>query len=137
VAFRHGKNAALTFNSKDMSTFLENLDISFDLDQADTTTFGTTWKSSLVGIPSGKLEFSGFYDPTATTGPGAVLFPLVVAGTAVTALVYPGGTAGGQVLYTITTGCIVTSYSESSSAGGVVGFKASCDIVVLPVRTVI
>jgi hypothetical protein len=137
LAPRHGKAAALTLNTKDLSTFMENLDISFDVDQADTTAFGSTWKSSISGIPSGKLEFSGFYDPTAVSGPGAVLFPLVTAGTATTALVYPGGTASGQVLYTITSGCIVTSYSESSSVGGVVAFKASCDIVVLPVRTVV
>lgn len=137
MAFRHGKNAALTLNTKDLSTFLDNLDISFDLDTADTTAFGATWKSSLAGIPSGKVEISGFYDPTATTGPGAVLFPLVTAGTAVTALVYPGGTASGQTLYTITTGAIVTSYSESGQVGGAVAFKASIDVVVLPVRTVV
>jgi hypothetical protein len=137
MAFRHGKNAALTLNTKDLSTFLDNLDISFDLDTADTTAFGSTWKSSIGGVPSGKVDISGFYDPTATTGPGAVLFPLVTAGTAVTALVYPGGTASGQTLYTITTGAIVTSYSESSPVGGVVSFKASIQVVVLPVRTVI
>lgn len=136
-SFRHGRNAALTLNTKDLSTFLNNLDMSFDLDQADSTTFGATWKSSLVGIPSGKLEISGFYDPTATTGPGAVLYPLVLAGTAVTGLVYPGGTASGQALYTITSGCIVTSYSESSAVGATVAFKASIDITVAPVRTVI
>jgi hypothetical protein len=137
MAFRHGKNAALTLNSVALSTFLDNLDISFDLDVADTTTFGSTWKSEIAGIPSGKIDISGFYDPTATTGPGAVLFPLVTAGTAVTALVYPGGNLTGQTLYTITTGAVVTSYSESSSVGGAVAFKASIDVVVLPVRTVI
>jgi hypothetical protein len=137
VSFRHAKNAALTLNTKDLSTFLDNLDISFDMDTADSTTFGATWKSSLAGIPSGKLDFGGFYDPTAASGPGAVLYPLVVAGTAVTALVYPGGTTSGQALYTITTGCIVTSYSESSPVGGIVTFKASCLITALPVRTVV
>jgi hypothetical protein len=137
MAFRHAKAAALTLNTKDLSTFLDNLDMSFDMDTADSTTFGATWKSALAGIPSGKLDFGGFYDPTATTGPGAVLYPLVVAGTAVTALVYPGGTTTGQALYTITTGCIVTSYSESSPVGGIVTFKASCLITVLPVRTVV
>ena len=137
MAFRHAKNAAFTLNTKDLSTFLDNLDMSFDLDTADTTAFGATWKSSLAGVPSGKIEISGFYDPTATTGPGAVLFPLVTAGTAVTGLVYPGGTASGQALYTITSGCIVTSYAESSAVGGAVTFKASIDVVVLPVRSVV
>jgi hypothetical protein len=137
VAFRHGKNAALTLATKDLSTFMDNLDMSFDLPTADTTAFGATWTSALAGIPTGKIDISGFYDPTATTGPGAVLFPLVTAGTASTALVYPGGNVSGQSLYTITSGCIVTSYAESSPVGGVVSFKASMDIVVLPVRTVV
>jgi hypothetical protein len=137
MAFRHGKNAALTVNAGALATFLTGLDMAIDLDVADTTTFGATWKTGLAGVPGGKIDFSGNYDPTATTGPGAILFPLVTAGTAVTCLVYPGGTAVGQVLYTITSGGIVTSYSESSPVGGIVTFKGSIQIVVLPVRTVI
>lgn len=137
MATRHGKNAALSLDGKALTGFLDSLDLSFDLEQADTTTFGASWRSSLVGFPSGKLEFSGYYDPTASTGPGAILFPLVTAGTAVTGLVYPGGNTSGQILYTITSGCIVTSYSESSTVGGAVTFKGSCDITALPVRTVI
>ena len=137
MAFRHGKAASLTLNSVVLGTFIDSMDLSFDTDQADTTAFGATWKSSLAGVPGGSISISGYYDPTATTGPGAVLFPLVVAGTAVTGLVYPGGTASGQSLYTITSGCIVKSYAESSPVGGIVTFTANIDIVVLPVRTVI
>lgn len=135
MAFRHGRNCAVTINTKDLSTYLDGLDISFDTPTADTTTMGSTWSSALAGIPSGKLEMSGFYDPTVTVSPGAVLFPLITAGTAVTALVYPGGTTTPQELWTITSGVIVTSYAESSSVGGAVTWKASADIVVLPVRT--
>ena len=135
MAFRHGRNASLTINTKDLSTYMDNLDISFDVPTADTTAFGASWSSALAGIPSGKLEFGGFYDPTVTVSPGAVLFPLITAGTAVTALVYPGGTVTPQELWTITSGVIVTSYAESSPVGGAVSWKASADIVVLPVRT--
>lgn len=137
MAFRHGKNAALTINAGALATFLTNVDFSTDLETADTTTFGSTWKSSVAGIPSGKIDFSGNYDPTAVTGPGAILFPLVTAGTAVTVLFYPGGNTSGQALYTMTTGGIVRSYSEASPVGGLVTFKGSVEIVVLPVRTVI
>ena len=137
MAFRHGKNAALTINAGALAAFLNNIDFTTDLEIADTTTFGATWKTSIAGIPDGTLEFSGLYDPTASTGPGAILFPLVTAGTQVTALFYPGGNTSGQSLYTITSGVIVTSYSESSPVGGAVTFKGSCKINVLPVRTVI
>jgi hypothetical protein len=137
MAFRHGKNGALTINAGALAAFLNNIDFSTDLDTADTTTFGATWKTAVAGIPSGKIDFSGFYDPTATTGPGAILFPLVTAGTAVTALFYPGGNTSGQSLYTMTTGVIVTNYSESGAVGGAVAFKGSVLIIVLPVRSVI
>jgi hypothetical protein len=137
MAFRHGKNAALTIATKDISAFMDSMDLNFDLDTADTTAFGATWKTAIGGVPSGTMALSGFYDPTATTGPGAVLVPLLLAGTLTTALVYPGGTASGQSLYTITSGAIVTSYSESSPVGGVVSWKANVQIVILPVRTVI
>ena len=137
MAFRHGKNAAFTLNAVALATFINSMEMSFDLDIADTTTFGATWKSGLPGIPGGTLDIEGFYDPTASTGPGAVLFPALIAGTAYTGLIYPGGTASGQSLYTVTSGCIVTSYSESSPVGDIVAFKAQIMITVLPVRTVI
>ena len=137
MAFRHGKNAAFTLNTKDLSTFLTNLEFSTDLDLADTTTMGATWKTAVAGVPGGKIEISGYYDPTATTGEAAVLWAAFSGGVPVTGLLYPGGTASGQALWTITSGCLVTSYSETSAVGGAVGFKASIDIVVLPVRTVV
>lgn len=137
MAFRHGKNAALTLNTKDLGAFMTSLEASWDLDTADTTTFGATWKSSLAGIPGGKLTLAGNYDPTATTGPGAVLWAAFTGAVPVTGLVYPGGTASGQALWTITSGCLVTSYGESSPVGGIVTWKATIDVVVLPVRSVI
>ena len=137
MAFRHGKNAALTINAGALAAFLDNVDFSTDMDIADTTTFGATWKTAVAGIPGGTISFSGLYDPTASTGPGAILFPLVTAGTAVTVLFYPGGNTSGQSLYTMTNGGIVTNYSESSPVGGAVTFSGSIQIIALPVRTVI
>lgn len=137
MAFRHGKNAGFTLNAGVLSTFLTGVDTSWDLDMADTTTFGATWKTAVAGIPGGKIEITGNYDPTASTGPGAIIWPAFTGAVPVTGLVYPGGNVSGQILWTITTGCLVTSYSESSPVGGVVSFKASIDVVVLPVRTVI
>lgn len=137
MAFRHGKNAALTINAGALAAFLDNVDFNTDLDVADTTTFGATWKTGVAGIPGGTISFSGKYDPTASTGPGAILFPLVTAGTAVTVLFYPGGNTAGQSLYTMTNGGIVTSYNESSPVGDAVTFSGTVQIVVLPVRTVI
>lgn len=137
MAFRHGKAAALTLNSVALGTFLTSIDTSWDLDMADTTTFGTTWKSALPGIPGGTIEIAGNYDPTASTGPADTLWTLFAAGNAVTGLVYPGGNVSGQRLWTITSGCIVTSYSESSPVNGIVTFSASILVTVAPVPSVV
>lgn len=137
MAFRHGSKAALTLNAKDLSAFCDSIDFSVDVDAADTTTFGAAWKSAIAGLPGGKLDLSGFYDPTATTGPAAVLWACIAGGVPVTALYYPGGNLTGQALWTFTNGILVTGYSESSPVGGVVTFKASTQVVTLPVRTVV
>lgn len=137
MAFRHGKNAALVLDSKTLTTFMNSMDTSWDLDTADTTTFTATWKSALAGVPGGKIDIGGLYDPTATTGPAAILWGLFTGAVPVTGLVYPGGTASGQRLWTITSGCLVTSYSESSPVGGIVAWKSSILVTTLPVPTVI
>lgn len=123
MAFRHGKSAVVTVNAVDLSTFCDNLDLSVDVDTADTTTFGSTWKSALVGLPGGKLEISGDYDPTATTGPASAIFACITGAVPVAVVHKPGGTLSGQ--RTNSFNAIVTNYSESSPVGGIVKFKAS------------
>jgi len=123
MAFRHGKNASITINAVDLSTFCDNLDLAVDVDTADTTTFGSTWKTALVGVAGAKLDLSGDYDPTATTGPASAIFACITGGVPVAVLHKPGGTAGGQRLNSFN--AIVTNYGETSPVGGIVSFKAS------------
>jgi predicted secreted protein len=122
MAFRHGRLAEITVNTKALSTFCESADLSIDVDTADTSTFTSTWKTALAGLAGGKVDLKGFYDPTATTGPAAVLTALI--GTAPFAvLVYPGGNTSGQVSRGFN--AILTSYSEGSPVGDKVTFSAS------------
>lgn len=123
MAFRHGKNAQITVNSVDLSTFCDNLDLSIDIDTADTTTFGSTWKTAIAGLPGAKLDITGDYDPTASTGPASALFAVISGGAAVAVVHKPGGTLSGQ--RTNSFNALITNYSESSPVGGVVTFKAS------------
>lgn len=122
MAFRHGKNASITINAVDLTTFTDSVDLSIDVDTGDTTALNSTWKSALPGIPGAKLELSGFYDPTASTGPSAALIACITGGTAVAVIHKPGGTATGQRSNTFN--AIVTSFAESSPVGGIVKFKA-------------
>lgn len=122
MAFRHGKYAEITINSHDLSDYADSADFSVDIDTAETSTFGGTWKQSLAGMAGGKLDLAGLYDPTATTGPAAVLSSLIGADP-FPVVVYPGGNSTGQVSRTFD--AILTSYAESSPVGGAVTWKAS------------
>jgi hypothetical protein len=121
MAFRHGRFAEITVNTKDLSTFCNSADLSIDVDTADTTTFTATWKTALTGVAGGKIDLKGEYDPTATTGPAAVLTALIGADP-FEVTVYPGGNSAGQLSRTFD--AILTSYQESSPVGGTVTFSA-------------
>ena len=122
MAFRHGKNAELTVNSKALTDFADSVDLKIDVDTADTSVFGLDWKTAIPGMAGANLDGSGNYDPTATTGPQAVLTALI--GAAEFPVVwYPGGNSTGQISHTFN--ALLTSYSESSPAGGKVTFKFS------------
>lgn len=123
MAFRHGKNAVVTINAVDLSTFCDSLDLDIDIDTGDTTTFGSTWKSALAGIPGAKLALTGFYDPTASTGPASALFAVITGAVPVAVVHKPGGTLSGQ--RTNSFNALITAYSESSPVGGIVSFKAA------------
>jgi hypothetical protein len=104
-----------------LSPYLDSMDMAVESDQADTTTFGTTWKSSLLGFTSGKVDYSGLYDPTVADLP--TLFLSALPGN----LTYcPGGgaTIGDAARLVSAT---ETSYAESSPVGGVVAIKGSFD----------
>jgi len=123
MPFRHGKSAEITLNSVALSTFCDTADFEVDVDTADTTTFGSTWKSALAGVPGAKLSIAGKYDGTNATGPASVIMAIIAAGVAVPVVHKPGGTLAGQ--RTNSFNAIVTGYSESSPVGGIVAFKCS------------
>ncbi len=122
MAFRHGKTASILVNSVDLSTFCDNLELSIDVDTADTTTFQSTWKSAIVGLPGATISLSGSWDPTASTGPAAALLACISGAAAVAVVDKPGGTASGQRSNTFN--AILTNYTESASVDDKVTFSA-------------
>lgn len=122
MPFRHGKNAEITVNAVALSTFCDSADFAIDVDTGDTTTFQSTWKSALAGVPGAKLDLVGKYDGTASTGPAAALIGCITGGVPVAVVHKPGGTLTGQ--RTNSFNALVTSYAESSPVGGIVTFKA-------------
>lgn len=121
MAFKHGKAAEITVNSVALSTFCDTADLNIDIDTADTTTFGASWKTALAGLAGGSLELKGNFDPTTTTGPASALTSLI--GDDPFPVVYePGGAASNQ---SRTFNAILTNYKESSPVGDKVTFSAT------------
>jgi hypothetical protein len=118
---RHGKNTTVMLGTVNLSPYLDSMDLSVDTDQADTTTFGTTWKSEIAGVSSAKVDYSGLYDPLNVSLP--TLFLSLLPGN----LTYcPGGGATiGDAARLVS--AIDTSFAESSPVGGVVAVKGSFD----------
>lgn len=117
MTFKHGKDAAIWFNATDLSSYANDLAFGADVDSADTSTFGSSWKSSVAGQAVVKLDVKGYYDPALTSLPSA----LQVDDAVVTYL--PSGTAIGDNARLMA--LEPTSYAESSPVGGVVAFTTS------------
>jgi hypothetical protein len=122
MAFRHGRFADITVDGNDLSDFCDSADINISVDTAETTTFGDSWKTNIAGLAGATLALSGNYDPTATTGPAAVLTSLVGADP-VAVVLYPGGNASGQISHSFN--AILTGYTEKAAVGDKVTFTAN------------
>lgn len=131
MAFGHG--VAADFQIADSGAVNRNL--SAFLDKVDglpgaglvneTTTFGVAGqaKTYIRGLNDAPFTISGFYDPTATTGPDVVLSGLRTATTASAFAWSPLGTATGAIKYTGS--AFVTDYKVSSPVNNVVSFTVS------------
>jgi hypothetical protein len=122
MAFKHGKSAQISISATEIGTYCTSLELSVEQDAADSTTFGSTWQSSLTGIPGGKFTIEGNYDPTASTGPLAVLWTALTGGVPVALIYKPGGTLSGQRTYTFNANII--SIAEPAEVGGLVTFSS-------------
>ena len=62
MSFQHGKGSQLLMDENDLSAWFRSLDLSADVDAADTTTFTKSWKTFIPGLISGAMEGSGIHD---------------------------------------------------------------------------
>jgi len=120
MAFRHGRLASLSVGGTVIQTYLNNEALNVTGETADTTTFGSTWRSAIAGLLGGTVSGAGLYDPTATTGPMAVLWSALTGLVPVAMLYYPGGNVSGQRLYTFS--ALVTTINETSAVADAVQF---------------
>ena len=118
--FYHGKSTNFSLDdtggtSRDISDVLVSVDFPEIVETGETTAFGATSKSYIVGLRDATISISGLWDATVDgyiigTEPATRTF-----------IFGPAGSTGGYVKYTGE--CILTNYSVSSPVADVVTFS--------------
>jgi hypothetical protein len=121
MAFVHGKGNVVSIDGKAMTAYATSVTFTRTADSHDVTTFGNNSKVYRVGLKDGTGKLEGIYDNTASTGPQAVLRPMI--GAAGVDLIYrPEGTGTGKPTSTVSV--LVTSYEESNPVADMITWKA-------------
>ena len=123
--FAHGKSTDFAIDdtggsSRNISNTLPDVSFPQTIDTAETTAFGSSNKSYIVGLKDTTISVSGIWDATVDG---------YISGTepASRSFIYgPAGSTGGNVKYTGE--AIMTSYSLSNPVGDVVTFTADFQV---------
>lgn len=136
MAFRHGKSgvfklgtAAVPATPTDISSYCEEVNFPRKSDTAETTTFGATAKTFVMGLSEGTFSVKGKWDATQD----AQMAALVGFDTALAFEHGPEGSTAGRIKYT--GNCFVTEYQSSTPVGDVVSWSASLQITGAVTRT--
>ena len=123
--FVHGKSTDFELDdtggtSRSLSNVLTSVDFPETIDTAETTAFGATSKSYIVGLRDATISVSGLWDATVDgyiigTEPATRSF-----------IFGPAGSTRSNVKYTGE--CILTNYSISNPVGDVVTFSLDLQV---------
>ena len=125
--FRHGKSTVFKVDNAagsltDISNTLTDVSFPQSVETAETTSFGSSAKTYIVGLSDATLSVSGNFDATVDAHLAAV-----VGQAATLSFEYgPEGSTAGQVKYTGE--AILTSYEKSGAVGDVVTYSAELQI---------
>jgi predicted secreted protein len=130
--FVHGKSTDFELDdtggtSRSLANVLTSVDFPETIDTAETTAFGSTSKSYIVGLRDSTISVSGLWDATVDgyiigTEPASRTF-----------IFGPAGSTGGYVKYTGE--AILTNYSVSAPVADVVTFSLDLQVTGNVTRT--
>jgi hypothetical protein len=122
MAFVHGKSSGVLVGAGNLSTFFNEASASQDVETAETTTFGSSAKSYIIGLKDGTMSVSGMFDGDESAVDKQIEAALGVDAASV-ATIAPEGLAVGKASYS----CAArkTSYEISSPVGDVVSTSLS------------
>ena len=120
--FRHGKNVNVFIDKYDFSTYFNDVSASTTVDTAETSAFGTTAKTYVVGERDGSISLSGMFESTALVGTDVFFNTALGNATKSLLIIAPEGHGNGY-------GAIMaradnTSYEVSSAIADIVQASA-------------
>ena len=125
--FRHGKNSQFTIADsgatvRDISNTLKSVTMPRSIETLETTSFGSTSKSYVIGFSDSTISVEGSFDATVD----GYLSGLVGNDTA-SAFVYgPEGSSTGNTKYTGS--AFLTSYEVKGGVGDIVSYTAQFQV---------
>jgi len=136
--FRHGKSTVLKITDsggtlRDVSNVLRDVNFPREADTAETSAFGTTDKTYVVGLVGSSLTCSGMFDATVDGYLNGIR-GLDIGGSYTGAFEYgPEGSISTRIKYTGFALCI--NYSITNGIGDMVGITANFQITGAVTRT--
>lgn len=119
MAFQAGKSGSVSVNGTVLSTFCTNCDgFPGVVAVLDTTCYGKNRKTYIPGLGDGTVTMTFDWDPTAATGPDAVISALITTPALVTIIHGPMGSTVGNVKYSVSAIC--TDWKVSTPVAGLI-----------------
>ena len=125
--FRHGKNASFKVDNSggtltNISDTLNSVTFPREIETLETTSFGSSNRSYVVGFTDATISIEGSFDATVD----AHLAGILGQEASVSFEYGPEGTTAGQVKYTGE--ALMTSYETSAGVGDIVTYSAEFQV---------
>lgn len=91
-------DASITINAVDLSDHITKATLKIDVEDKETTAFGSTWKTRLGGLKEGTIELE-FNQDFAASNVDATIWPLLGTVTAITIKPTSGSTSATNPQY--------------------------------------
>jgi len=121
MAFQHGKGTGVAVGKYNLTTYLRDVSVSNDVEMAETSTFGNTYKTFIQGLANTQVSMSGLWDG-GTDASDEAFDGLITTDAATPLTVAPEGLTAGNVCYAI--GAQQSSYEITSPVTDVVSLSA-------------
>lgn len=125
--FRHGKNSVFKVDDsgatlRDISNTLNNVSFPREVETVETTSFGSSYRTYVVGFQNATISIEGTWDATVD----GYLAGILGQDATVSFEYGPEGSTAGYVKFTGEAYC--TSYETSGAVGEVVTFSAEFQV---------